>query len=186
MEERIFESISALTSNDNHARGIGERFLLENLEANTVQTVQALMNLIANAALPLLARSSAGVLLRRALEAHGTNNKIPDEFIEQLKSACLHIFGQESNNILLKRISHILAQLATIREWPALIPSVIQIYSSSGNANNNAFACACLNLVEIVAQYVPECISGSIVQPLGNFLGQFLSSAVAAVQVRFH
>jgi hypothetical protein len=187
MEEAIYNSIAALTSNDNAARGAAEAYLLQNLDSNTVPTVQTLMNLLSNPALAMPLRSAAGVLLRRALEAHGNNGKLPDAFIEQLKQVCVQAFGQEASPMLLKRMAHIMAQLATIREWPTLLHTVVNSVSSSPQlANSTVYVTACLNLIEIIADYVPETISSNAqatVALLGPFLGSFMSASDPNTQV---
>jgi hypothetical protein len=190
MEETIFNSLNGLTSNDNDLRGHAEAVLLRTLDSDTQSCVHILMSILGNAQVGETVRSSAGVLLRRALEAYGTssqNDRFQDQFVEQLKTMCLHVFVNETSAHLLRRIAHIIAQLATIREWPSLLPTIVSTLQSTPElCANTHYVRACLSLVEILSEYVPECVCADVqlaVSVLGPFLGSFFSAADIQTQV---
>ena len=61
--------------------------------------------------------------MRRALDKHG--DKITTELNTNIRSNLIQIWCQENNSIVLKRLSHVLAQSASNGDWSDLLPSLI-------------------------------------------------------------
>jgi hypothetical protein len=173
--DSILNVLAALMSPDNNHRRQAENFFNDQLESNLVTTLEALVQIFSNSKNDILARSMSGVLLRRAIESH--SKQISAETTAGLRQALIAMWKSETNNMLLKRLSHVIAQSASESSWSDLLPSVI-----NHAANNQSLLVPPLNLIETIADYCPDDIHSNL-SILGTFLGTFIASNDEAVQV---
>lgn len=127
-------------------------------------------------------RSLSAVLLRRSIDsstAHG--KKISAATRNKLRSYLLDLWGKETNAMILRRMSHVMAQSAADGTWKDLLPHMLERITSGGNASS-AVAVAGLGLIETIADYSPDDISANM-SVLGGFLSSFMTAQDTAVQV---
>lgn len=122
-------------------------------------------------------RSFSGVLLRRGLEKHGA--AIDAASLATIRQHLMSLWAVETDTVICRHLSHLLAQSASSKSWIDLIPFVLS--TASTNANE-AKIVSSLGLIEILSDYCPEDILTHL-EKLGNFLGSLLSSADPKVQV---
>jgi len=122
--------LQALMSVNNQERMSAEAFFSAQLEGHPIETINALLSLLADAssAVPVL-RSFAGVLLRRAVEKN--KGTFSPEVLGHLRQSLLQIWCNENDLSILKRLAHVLAQSASNSAWPDLLPSVINHCNTS-------------------------------------------------------
>jgi hypothetical protein len=125
-------------------------------------------------------RSLAGILLRRTIDpASPHGQQIDDNITAHIRSELMNIWARESNSVILRRLSHIIAQSASNGKWVDLIPSIV---NHSATITEVSPLLSSLNIVEIIADYCPDDILTHI-PCLIAFLGQHLESDNNTVQV---
>lgn len=122
-------------------------------------------------------RSFSGVLLRRALEKHGA--AVDAASLAVIRQHLMSLWAAETDSVICRHLSHILAQSAASKSWIDLIPFVL---STASQGATESKVVSSLGLIEILSDYCPEDILTHL-EKLGNFLGAFLSSADPRVQV---
>jgi hypothetical protein len=90
----------------------------------------------------------------------------------------LTMWANETNHLMLQRLSHIIAQSALKSPWDDLIPKVIQVSSTT----NTKALVALLGLIEIISDYCPEDIQSNL-PALGPFLGNLIVYQDTTVQI---
>ena len=103
-------------------------------------------------------RSLAGILLRRTLDKHC--EKIPADRNVTIRQQLLALWKVESNTVMLKRLSHILAQSSSNGDWKDLLPSLITQHDSQPSEINKSVAL--ISLIEIVTEYSPDDIQDNL------------------------
>lgn len=125
-------------------------------------------------------RSLAGILLRRTIDPvspHGS--KIDDNTTAQLRTELMNIWAREQNHIILRRLSHIIAQSASNGKWVDLIPSIV---SHGSTISESTGLIPLIHIIEIIADYCPDDVLTHS-QCLISFLGENLSSDDGRVQI---
>ena len=127
----------------------------------------------------LMIRSLAGILLRRTIDPtspHGS--QIDDNTTSQIRTELMNIWAGETNHMILRRLSHVIAQSASNGNWVDLIPAIVSHSSTVTDPNG---LISLLNIIEILADYCP----GDILTHaacLISFLGEHLSADSLSVQ----
>jgi hypothetical protein len=124
----------------------------------------------------LIVRSLAGILLRRSIDKIPSTT--PADTLNNIRSSLLQIWSVEDNRLLLKRLSHAIAQSAANGTWSDLLPSMINQAPSFQPTS----LISLLNLIEIISEYCSEDISKNL-PVIGTFLSTFLNSPDPNVQV---
>ena len=167
-------------STDNAIRREAEQFYTNEMAAHPHGGISQLLNVLGDksAGTPgsAMLRSFSGVLLRQAIEKYSA--KVPAESLGQLRGWMLQLWAAESDSLILKRLTHALAQSAAKVAWPELIPNLLAQVATMAPSNVQTF----LSLVEKIAEYRPEDIQAAINQ-LGGFLAKALSSPEPTVAV---
>jgi hypothetical protein len=139
------------------------------------QTTGMLAQTFINSNIDLVLRSFSGILLRTLLEK---NIKLIDpQTRAQLKAALINLWYEESNQMITRRLAHVLAQIAADSNWPELISIVIAPPSIQGLKPLQVMC-----LVEILTDYSPTDIQNNL-DCLGNFLGQHIISSEREIRV---
>ena len=126
-------------------------------------------------------RSLAGILLRRTLDKY--SEKITSEQTHFIRQQLLALWNQETNSIILKRLSHILAQSASSGDWKDLCPQLISAHSNDNSAPSGASkSTALLSLIEVLTEYSPDDIQQNLAA-IGLLLVQCLNGQPAKVEV---
>ena len=124
-------------------------------------------------------RSFCGILLRRIMDRSGQHvEKLDQDTMNNFRTSILTIWSQESNPLILRRISHVIAQCAAGGKWMNLLPLII---SQDGTINDESRV-SLLNLIEIIAEYCPDDILTHI-KTLCSFLSTHITSTNFKIQV---
>ena len=175
--ESMMAALSALMSSNNDQRRAAEAFYNTQLESNPPSTIECLITIFSSTTSDFMARSLAGVLLRRAVEKY--TKTLDPAMNVALRSKLLSLWTSENNGMLLKRLAHVLAQSATESTWAELLPCVI----SHANVNgSSSVLVSSLSLVEVVAEYCPDDIQSQLTV-VGSFLGTQIGNTDIKVQV---
>jgi len=168
--------LRALMSSDNSMRSQAEAYFNSQLDSSPIEVTQSLVQNVADRSKDQLIRSFAGILLRRAIMKVAT--VCGPDVLGQLRSALLQIWASEDNRVILKRLSHSIAQSAADGTWPDLLPTII------GQAPSMAPGAivALLNMIEVISEYSPDDV-GKTLGVLGPFLASSLTAADLPVQV---
>jgi importin-5 len=177
LKSSMMNVLAALMSNDNAARGAAETFFQTNLSQDCMSMIQTLLSIVADVNCDKAGRSLCGVLLRGALEKE--QSKFSPENLAALRGMLIQLWQSESDSLILKRISHVMAQSAMSSSWIDLIPQIVnyatQALTSLSNDNNNksmiSIVISAFSLIEVIAEYCPTDILTHI-----QILGMFLSS----------
>ena len=97
----------------------------------------------------------------------------------ELRSGLLDMWSNETNQLILRRLSHVIAQSAAGGDWVELLPTLISRVQSSQNETE---IISLLKLIEIIADYCPDDILTHI-KILGNFLPPQFQSQNTSIQV---
>ena len=124
-----------LMRSDNKARRQAESTFAAQLEENSLATVRQLLCLFSDKTGQTsdILRSFAGVLLRRALE----KKTFSPDVNEQMREMLLNMWKIEQNQLLLKRLAHIMAQSASMSSWMNLLPQVVESVSCLLSTNKH-------------------------------------------------
>ena len=133
-------------------------------------------------------RSLAGILARRTIDKYA--DKINSEMNVVIRSALLALWGTETNTVLLKRLSHILAQSASNGDWKELLPSIIQQHTQSNSTNQTSNqtpadihkTVALIGLIEIIAEYSPDDIQDNL-SVIGSLLVNYMNNSSSKIEV---
>eukprot|EP01038_Epipyxis_sp_PR26KG_P010303 gene10303-13849_t len=177
----LITMLHGLMSTDNISRNTNEQSFHAILQSNPTQMIQELLHVFTNASIDLMLRSFAGILLRRSIELYAqslSNEGGEDAFTTSYRQQLMNMWTFETNPILLRRLSHIIAQSASITSWEQLLPDIIN-YAA---AMQGVSLVLILNLIEIISEYCPEAVTDNL-QNLGSFLATFLQSDIPALQV---
>jgi hypothetical protein len=177
----FFDVLTALMSSDNVQRPQAEILYNQMISTQLLTTVFELLTVFSTSTFPLHLRSFSGILLRRVLEK--TYQKYNEhiftpEILGQIRNGLLQIWSSESEVVILRHLSHVLAQAAALAQWDELIPNIISISTT----NTSRSPIPVLGLIEIIAEYCPEDILSSL-DNLGTFLVPYLSSTDSNIQV---
>jgi hypothetical protein len=173
--------LSALMSTDNATRRGAEEYFEAQLQTNLDTCLNALTETFAALNGDPVLRSFSAVLLRRALEKHA--GRITLEATQTMRARLMSIWSQETNAVMLHRLAHVMAQSCLKSPWDELIPSIIQYASKlASEGGSPKMMVPVLGLVEILSDYCPEDILKHL-PLLGPFLGQFMGSGEASVQI---
>lgn len=173
--------LTALMSSDNVQRPQAEVMYNEMISTQLLLTVFELLTVFSTATFPLDLRSFSGILLRRVLEkTYQKENEhlFTPEILAQIRNGLLQIWSSESEGVILRHLSHVLAQSAYLSQWKDLISNIIAISTS----NTYRSPIPMLGLIEILAEYSPLDILENL-DNLGAFLITYLSSSDANIQV---
>lgn len=121
-------------------------------------------------------RSFAGILLRRSLDK--VTSVVTPDVVAQLRIALLQIWSNEDNKMILKRLSHAMAQSASNGSWPELLPTLI----SQAQGLQPASIISLMNLIEVVSEYACDDIVKNL-SSIGSFLSLFLTSTDINIQI---
>jgi len=113
--------LDALMNADNDVRKSAELYFTERFSNDGEGMVQTLLGIFSDTSCITIHRSFAAVLLRRAVEKCHFS---PEKNVE-LRSLLVHLWKNETDNTLLKRLAHIMAQSAMNSSWVELLPQVI-------------------------------------------------------------
>lgn len=176
MDPNFVSVLSALMSKDNQTRKSAEAYFTDLLKNHLTTTLETLVAIFVAPGNELVLRSFSGILIRRAIENH--SESLSNGHVNAFREQMLTMWANESSNVLLQRLSHIIAQSALKSPWEDLIPKVIQFSSTASTKS----LVAILGLIEVLSEYCPEDIQSNLAQ-LGPFLAQFFSSSELAVQI---
>lgn len=121
MDVDMKQMLDALMDADNAVRRSAEHFFTERLNTDGVGMVQTLLSIFSDTSCITIHRSFAGVLLRRAVE----KCQFSAEKNVELRSLLTHLWKNETDITLLKRLAHIMAQSAMNSSWVELLPQVL-------------------------------------------------------------
>ena len=167
-----------LMSPDNALRSQAESYFNAQVESNSIEITQNLVQILSNKESDLILRSFAGILLRRSLDR--VSSVVGPDVVSQLRAALMQIFMTEESKVILKRISHAMAQSASDGTWPDLLPSLIA--QSQQNQQQSDALIAILNLIEIVSEYSSDDIVKNLTV-IGGFLASLLTASDINVQI---
>lgn len=165
--------LNALISSNNDVRKQAEQYYDHRLSHDFVGVVQDLVNALTNRSNGVIVRSFCGILMRRFVASAAS--QFTDELTSQIKISLVSLWEVEFEPVVLKKLSHIMAELASQCEWNELIPKILS------NIENGQLL-AVLNFIEIACEYCSEDITSHI-GLLCNFLGSYISSSDVKVQV---
>jgi importin-5 len=177
--EEMIEILNRLMSPKNEIRKEAEEYFIFQQDHHLVELISHLMNILTDQEIDLMIRSLCGILLRRVIDTgtvHGM--KIDEETLAMIRNGLLVMWANESNSLILRRISHIIAQTASSGSWLELIPSLL----SHGTSLEGNSLIALLQLLEIVADYCPDDILTHL-SGLVTFLGPYLMSPEPLIQI---
>lgn len=167
-------------SPDNSHRQQAEEFFTLQLESALLNTISSLLSALGAGELDINLRNMSGILLRRAIDpssSYGSRISRPD--MQSLRTNLMNIWAAESQSVLLKRLSHIIAQSAAAGEWTELIPQVV----GHGLTQSGDALIPILNLIEILAEYCPDDVETNS-QGLASLLGKIISSSGTSTSVQ--
>jgi hypothetical protein len=176
----IVPLLGELTSVNNSIRIDAEQRFNSLLESQTSASFGHLTQCFANKSIDINCRSFAGVLLRRAIERFGA--KLPPSDIMQMRALLMKMWTYEANHIILKRLSHVIAQSAVSPSWSELLPEIINFSTTTPSSNQQQLLPSILNLIEVISEYCPDEIIRHLPQ-LSQYLAVHLSSENASIQV---
>jgi importin-5 len=177
----LIHLLSNLMSGDNDIRQNAENLFIQQQDENLYELVSLFLQILRDSNIDLMIRSLAGILLRRILDNGTVNgNKISQDqsSVTSIRNNLLEIWSLERNSLILRRLAHILAQLASNGNWMELIPSLL---SHGVNLEGNSLI-ALLNLIEIIAEYCPDDILTHL-SSLVSFLGPHLIQDNSQIQI---
>jgi hypothetical protein len=119
----IYQALNALLSSDNQLRKQAEIFFNNQIEANFLVIIQILLDFFQNSNTEHVIRSLIGVLLRRLIEK--SSNQIDERALTSIRQIFMNLWINETDVIILRRLSHIVAQSASSSSWIDLIPNVL-------------------------------------------------------------
>lgn len=114
--DQFVQLLVTLMSPDNALRNQAEAFYTNQLESNTWNTFQELVRVLSEHQVENVARSLAGVLLRRAVEKYAKS--LDPAVFAQFKTSIMELWASETNPEVLNKYSHIMAQAAAVTPWP--------------------------------------------------------------------
>ena len=179
--DAMLQVLSALMSSHNSERQQAETFFTAQLDTSLLATVSALLDILgaADLNLDITLRNMSGVLLRRAIDpASEWGSRISLADMQELRTTLMNIWAAETQPVLLKRLSHIIAQSAAAGEWSELIPQVV----GHGVTQSGEALLPILGLIEILAEYCPDDIAANA-QGLVSLLGTIISDTDAHASV---
>ena len=172
------EVLHALMSPDNQLRNHAEQYYSDRLEKDFMGTVGDLLAYFSTTEFPAVARSLCGILLRRCL-SDDTRFSPSSDYGNQMKSQLLALWIVETDVAILRRLSHIMAQLASNSsndgsDWEYLISSILSAVSTAHQSK----LLATMGFIEIACDYCGEAIAKQALM-LADFLSRFLSGEFA-------
>lgn len=174
LKNELIEILNNLMSKNNEIRNSYELYFNKELESSLYSIIRLLLDILNDCNINITIRSLAGILLRRNLD-----NNIKDlSLLIQIRNELLSIWSNENNYIILRRLSHIIAQNASNGNWVDLIPSLL----NHGSSIQGDKLISLLNLIEIIAEYCPDDILTHL-SILVNFLGPFLVQSDINIQI---
>ena len=165
------ELLGSLMSPDNAMRKNAEAYFFSQVDSNPILVAESLIQVLSDKSGDLTLRSFSGILLRRSLDQIGS--KVSPEINNQLREAIIQIWSTETNKLILKRISHAIAQSSACGKWDDLIPRLL---SMTGSLSQNGII-ALLELIEIVSEYNASDIEKNL-SAVGSFLSTLLGPSV--------
>ena len=178
--DAMLQVLAALMSPDNAHRQQAEVFFTQQLETTLLETISSLISILGATELDITLRNMSGILLRRAIDpASSYGSRISRDDIQSLRTTLMNIWAAESQPVLLKRLSHIIAQSAAAGEWDDLIPQLV----GHGSTQAGDALLPILNLIEILAEYCPEDI-GNHSQALVSLLGGIIANTETSTDVQ--
>ena len=180
-QDNMLQVLEALMSRDNSHRQEAEEYFSQQLETSLQDTISSLLSILGDGNVDVTLRNMSGVLLRRAIDpASPYGSLVGQDDMQSIRTNLMNTWADETQPVLLRRISHIIAQSAAAGNWNDLIPQLVDHGSSfSGDA-----LVPILNLIETLGEYCPEDI-GNNSELLVSFLGTVISNSdiSAVVQV---
>lgn len=167
--------VFTLMSVNNAARNHTEQLYTEEITKNPILIMQRLMDIIGKDE-DLSVRSLACILLRRACDKFSESIDGATKF--GMRNAMLQLWLQEQQSIIVRRLNHVIAQMASDGDWKDLLKSI----TSQINMQDANKVVALLNLIEVVAEYSPDDIQENL-GTVGPFLGSFFGATDGSVQV---
>ena len=177
----LIESLTHLMSANNDMRQHAEHLFMQHQEEDVYLLISLFLEILRDSNLDLMIRSFTGILLRRILDSGTANGiKISRDIssLTSIRNNLLEIWSLEKNSLILRRLAHILAQLASNGNWMELIPFLL---SHGANLEGNSMI-ALLNLIEIIAEYCPDDILTHL-SSLVSFLGPHLIQGDSQIQI---
>lgn len=179
LKHELIEILSTLMSKNNEQRRYAENYFIQQQDENLYELITLLLNILRDIEVDLLIRSLSGILLRRIIDTGTVNGvQIDDSSLIAIRNELLDIWVNETNVLMLRRVSHVIAQTASSGNWVELIPSLL----AHGGSFSGRSLIALLNLLEIIAEYCP----GDILTHLSNlvsFLGPHMMNDDVTVQI---
>eukprot|EP01041_Mallomonas_annulata_P004670 gene4670-9261_t len=176
----LVQVLQALMSQDNNVRKEAEAYYSGVLlETSLEQTILSLLQELSKTDQDIILRSFCGILLRRIMDRNGLYvQRISKGALTEIRSNLLSTWSRENNAVLLRRISHVIAQCASGGQWIDLIPLTV----SQEGALSPDGKVSLLNLIEIIAEYCPDDILTHI-KTLCGFLSSYIASTNTKIQV---
>lgn len=174
----LLQIVISLMSPNNTVRSEAENLYQQKLELDLLSAVQEVMVILSDSTVDINARLLCGILLRRQVdkivEISGNNWTI----FEQFRANVLSMWLNEMNPSILKKLSHILSQSTTHKNWPELIPTVLN-HAKQCNING---LLSIIQFIEILTEYSPDDVVTNI-SSIGTFLSQCNAINDTVVQV---
>jgi importin-5 len=177
----LIDILTNLMSGNNEIRQQAENCFLQQQDQNLFELISLLLEVLRNSSIDLVIRSLSGILLRRILDsgtAHGNKVYQDQASLFSIRNNLLDIWSHEMNSLILRRLAHILAQIASNGNWMELIPSLL---SHGATLEGNSLI-ALLNLIEIIAEYCPDDVLTHL-SSLVSFLGPHLIQNDPRIQI---
>lgn len=176
--------LSAIMRVDNVERNAAEARLSQLTEADATRSALALIEIMGSTN-EMSLRSLAGILLRRTLDK--CSDRINPQQTTFIRQQLLTLWNIETSPILLKRLSHILAQSASVGDWKDLCPSLIASHNAAVSGTNSTPAevnktMALLGLVEVLTEYSPDDIQDNL-GSIGGLLVASLNNQPSKIEV---